>query len=232
MAERRMFAKSIVLSDSFLDMPMSARCLYFTLCMLADDDGFVNSPKSIMRQCGASIDDMNILIGKKFVIGFESGVLVIKHWLIHNYIRKDTYNETKYMDEKGQLFLDENNAYSEHPSTGRGRVVDESLTQDRIGKDRIGKNNIYKFEPPTLQEVQEYCSERDKGVDAKQFYDYYTAQDWKDSSGKAVKNWKGKMIAVWENKPQKSITSKTICNSKDEMSKYQAKNGGIDFDVL
>ncbi|MBR3580761.1 MAG: hypothetical protein IKN95_07175, partial [Lachnospiraceae bacterium] len=79
MAERRMFAKSIVLSDAFLDMPMSARCLYFTLGMLADDDGFVGSPKAIMRQCGASEDDMRILVSKKYVLGFDSGVLVIKH---------------------------------------------------------------------------------------------------------------------------------------------------------
>ena len=95
MAERRMFAKTIVFSDAFLDMPMSARCLYFTLGMFADDDGFVNSPKSIMRQCGASMDDMNILMAKKFIIIFESGIIVIKHWRIHNYIRQDTYSETK-----------------------------------------------------------------------------------------------------------------------------------------
>ena len=80
MAERRMFAKTIVTSDAFLDMPPTARCLYFTLGMFADDDGFVNNPKSIMRQSGASVDDMNILIAKKFVITFESGVIVIKHW--------------------------------------------------------------------------------------------------------------------------------------------------------
>ena len=99
MAERRMFAKTIVLSDAFLDMPLSTRCLYFTLGMFADDDGFVNNPKSIMRQVGASIDDMNLLIAKKFILSFDSGVIVIKHWRIHNYIQKDRYKETKYIDE-------------------------------------------------------------------------------------------------------------------------------------
>ena len=79
MAERRMFAKTIVLSDAFLDMPLSARCLYFTLGMLADDDGFVNSPKSIMRQAGASTDDLNLLMAKRFILAFDSGVIVIKH---------------------------------------------------------------------------------------------------------------------------------------------------------
>ena len=89
MAERRMFAKSIVDSDAFIDMPMSARLLYYDLGMRADDDGFVNSPKKIMRMIGATNDDMNILLMRKFVIAFESGVVVIKHWRIHNYIQSD-----------------------------------------------------------------------------------------------------------------------------------------------
>ena len=113
MAERRMFAKTIVLSDAFLDMPLSARCLYFTLGMLADDDGFVNSPKGIMRQAGASLDDMNLLIAKRFVLTFDSGVIVIKHWRIHNYIQKDRYKETKYLEERSSLSVDENGAYTE-----------------------------------------------------------------------------------------------------------------------
>lgn len=113
MPERRMFAKTIVLSDAFLDMPASARCLYFTLGMLADDDGFVNSPRSIMRQCGASEDDMKILLTKKFIIAFENGVIVIKHWRIHNYIQKDRKIPTKYEDLMERLTFDENNAYVE-----------------------------------------------------------------------------------------------------------------------
>lgn len=111
MAERRMFAKTIVLSDAFLDLPMSARCLYFTLGMLADDDGFVNAPRSIMRQCGASDDDMKILLSKKFVLLFDSGVIVIKHWRINNYLRSDRYTETKYADEKAELSVEDNGAY-------------------------------------------------------------------------------------------------------------------------
>jgi hypothetical protein len=107
-----MFAKTIVLSDAFLDMPLSARCLYFTLGMLADDDGFVNNPKSIMRQAGASLDDMNLLIGKRFILTFDSGIIVIKHWRIHNYIQKDRYKESKYIEEKATLMVDEKGAYT------------------------------------------------------------------------------------------------------------------------
>lgn len=150
MAERRMFAKTIVDSDAFLDMPASARLLYYDLGMRADDDGFVNSPKKIMRTTGASPDDLNVLCAKKFIIPFEDGVVVIKHWRIHNYIRKDTYNETKYKEDKQQLELDENNAY-------RRRDVDDSETQDRLGKDRIGKNNIYiQNSTPTLSISDEF----------------------------------------------------------------------------
>jgi 5-methylcytosine-specific restriction endonuclease McrA len=112
-----MFAKTIVLSDAFLDMPMSSRCLYFAFGMFADDDGFVNAPKSIMRQVGASLDDMNILLAKKYIIIFENGVVVIKHWHIHNYIQKDRYIETKYKEEKAMLSLDENNAYTMSKNT-------------------------------------------------------------------------------------------------------------------
>lgn len=145
MAERRMFAKTIIDSDMFIDMPISARLLYYDLAMRADDDGFVNSPKKIMRFVGASVDDMNVLIARQFIIPFESGVVVIKHWRIHNYIRKDTYKETPYKDEKALLYLDENNGYrleNECPSTNRQRTVNESSTQDRLGKDRLGKDRL------------------------------------------------------------------------------------------
>ena len=137
MAERRMFAKTIVLSDAFLDMPMSARCLYFTLGMLADDDGFINAPRSIMRQCGASDDDLKLLLTKKFVLAFESGVIVIKHWRMNNYLQKDRYTETKYKDEKALLFLDENNAYTRNETM----YTQSMYTQDRLGKNRLGKDS-------------------------------------------------------------------------------------------
>ena len=150
MAERRMFAKTIVLSDAFLDMPLSARCLYFTLGMLADDDGFVNSPKSIMRQAGASTDDLNLLMVKRFILKFDSGVIVIKHWRIHNYIQKDRYKESKYMEEKATLMIDQNGAYTEC-------IQDVSTldTQVRLGKDRdrieLGEDSIEATPPKTTR---------------------------------------------------------------------------------
>ena len=112
MAERRMFAKTIIDSDSFLDMPLSAQSLYFHLSMRADDEGFINNPKKIQRMIGASDDDIKILIAKRFIIPFESGIVVIKHWRIHNYIRADRLVETKYQDERSLLTVKENGAYT------------------------------------------------------------------------------------------------------------------------
>ena len=111
MAERRMFAKSIIDSDIFLDMPLSTQALYFHLSMRADDDGFVNNPKKIMRMIGSDEDSMKLLIAKKFVMPFDSGVVVIKHWKIHNYIQKDRYKETIYTAEKSMLELTKSGEY-------------------------------------------------------------------------------------------------------------------------
>ena len=150
MAERRMFAKTIVDSDMFIDMPMSARLLYYDLAMRADDDGFVNSPKKIMRFVGASMDDMNVLIAKQFIIPFESGVVVIKHWKIHNYIQKDRYKATSYQAEKESLTLKNGTYYTDdlpdvsNLDTECIQDVYSLDTQDRLGKVRLelGKDRV------------------------------------------------------------------------------------------
>lgn len=143
MAERRMFAKSIVLSDAFLDMPLSARCLYFTLGMMADDDGFVGSPKAIMRQCGASQDDMAVLLQKRYVLGFESGVIVIKHWRMNNYLQSDRKKNTTYVEELETLMIDEKGAYTEREKDMYTKCIQNVYTgKDSIGKDRLGKDSV------------------------------------------------------------------------------------------
>lgn len=143
MAERRMFAKTIIDSDAFLDMPISAQVLYFHLGMRADDDGFVNSPNKIVRIANATSEDMDILIQKKFIIPFyASGIVVIKHWKINNYIRPDIYHETKYKEEKASLDYDENGSYTTKKDGAlrtRNEHVTGSSTEVRIGKDRLGE---------------------------------------------------------------------------------------------
>ena len=113
MAERRMFTQKIVESDAFTEMPLSAQALYFHLGMVADDDGFVNNPKKVCRSIAASEDDLKILLLKRFLLSFESGIVVLKHWRMNNQIRKDRYTETLYKEEKNSLMLKENGAYSE-----------------------------------------------------------------------------------------------------------------------
>lgn len=137
-----MIAKTIVESDAFLDMPATTRLLYYDLNLRADDDGFVNAPKKVLRETGASSDDMNLLVAKKFIIPFESGIVVIKHWKIHNYIQSDRYTPTKYTKEKAELALDTNRAYI-FPKTLEIEpcIQDVSImdTQVRLGKVRLGK---------------------------------------------------------------------------------------------
>ena len=138
MAERRMFAKTIMDSDAFLDMPLSTQALYFHLSMRADDDGFVNNAKKIQRMLGCNDDDLKILLAKNFIIPFENGVCVIKHWLIHNYIQKDRYKPTVYGDLKDKLTIKDNKVYSlDTPCIQNVSIVD---TQVRLGKVRIEKD--------------------------------------------------------------------------------------------
>lgn len=144
-----MFAKSIVLSDAFLDMPMSARCLYFTFGMLADDDGFVGNPKSIMRQCGATDDDMKILIAKRYVLVFESGVIVIKHWRVNNYLRSDRHVDTTYKEEMALLTVKENGSYTEKDKSLGVPPSYQGDTEISIDKRSIDKKSIDIIAPPS-----------------------------------------------------------------------------------
>ena len=177
MAERRMFAKTIIDSDAFLDMPLSTQALYFHLSMRADDDGFINNPKKIQRMIGALDDDLKLLIAKNYIIPFESGIVVIKHWRIHNYIQKDRYKPTVYAEEKEFLKLKENNAYTLDTECIHDGYSLE--TQVRLGKDRLDKNNIsvdYEAEFERLWEryprkqgkkdaLRHYTTARKNGVD-------------------------------------------------------------------
>ena len=152
MAEKRMFTQKIVDSDAFLDMPLSTQALYFHLNMYADDDGFVNNPKKIQRVIGASLDDLKLLIAKRFILVFENGVIVIKHWRMHNLLRKDRYNPTQYQDQMERLELKDNGAYTEKSPEPLEIKESESMATTwqpdgnqmahRIGKDRIGKDRI------------------------------------------------------------------------------------------
>lgn len=141
MPEKRMFTKKITESDAFLEMPLSAQCLYFHLNMYADDDGFINAPKKVIRMIGASEDDMKLLIAKRFVLVFESGVIVIKHWRMHNTLQNDRYHPTDYQEEYRQLRLKDNKSYSlETNCIQNGNILE---TEHNITKHNITRD-IYK----------------------------------------------------------------------------------------
>lgn len=143
MANRRMFAKTIIDSDAFLEMPTSTQALYFHLSMRADDEGFVNNPKKIQRFVGASEDDLKLLIMKSFLIPFESGIVVIKHWKVHNYIQKDRFHETTYIEEKSQLYVKDNDVYTLDSTKGTPCIQTVSKNQENV-------SNVY---PNCIQTV-------------------------------------------------------------------------------
>jgi hypothetical protein len=219
MADRRMFAKTIIDSDAFLDMPQSTQNLYFHLCMRADDDGFINNPKKVQRTVNGSDDDAKLLCAKNFIIPFESGIIVIKHWRIHNYLRADRYKPTVYQDEKAMLDIKDNGAYTYNVGIP---IVNQMETQVRIGKVRVGKDSIERpdanassknqFHKPTIEEVKEYCTERGNEVDANKWMAHYDSVGWRVGKN-PMKDWKA-AVRTWEpdgHKPPSPPKSKPSC---------------------
>lgn len=218
MAERRMFTQKIVDSDAFLDMPLTAQALYFHLNMRADDDGFVNNPKKIQRMIGASDDDLKLLIAKRFLLAFENGVVVIKHWRMHNLLRKDRYNPTQYQEQMEQLLLKGNGAYTEaveiptvaEPDNQRATTWQPSdnqmATQDRIGKDRIGKDRIdyeaikdaFNSTCPSLPSIKSLSEARKKAIRAR--LNSYSIEDMLEAFKKAENSdfLKGRNDRNWQ----------------------------------
>jgi hypothetical protein len=249
MAERRMFAKTIIDSDAFLDMPLSTQSLYFHLSMRADDEGFINNPKKIQRMIGASDDDLKLLMLKSFLIPFDSGIVVIKHWRIHNYIQKDRFKETLYQEEKAMLSLKDNNAYTLAEKTLDTSCIHDGYitdTQDSIGKvsiveDSIGKVSIEEKSAPKKPAKEKYgelgnvkltIDEYDKlvndyGYDLTQkaikFFDEYIAdKGYKSKSNyMAMKRWV--FDAVKEQEAKKAKGAPKTSTFDDAMQRFLAK---------
>ena len=146
MAQRRMFSLQIVDTDAFLDMPISSQLLYFHLVMRADDEGFIDNPKKIMRLIGTQEDDFKVLLAKRFILLFKSGVIVVKHWLIHNTIRMDRFKETVYTDEKNLLKVKENRVYTENGNQ-MATIVQPlgNPSKDKLSKDKLSKVKLEEF---------------------------------------------------------------------------------------
>ena len=201
MAQKRMFTMKIVDSDAFLEMPLSTQCLYFHLNMRADDDGFVGNPKKILRMIGASEDDLKLLLVKRFLLIFDDSVVVIKHWWMHNTLSKDRYHETSYTDEKAQLYLKDNKSYTTKSVnkmlTDCKQNVNADLDLDLgLGKDKDLVIDAGRFKKPTVEQIAQYCRERNNKVDASRFFDYYESKGWMIGKNK-MKDWKA-CVRTWE----------------------------------
>jgi len=208
-AERRMFAKTIIDSDAFLELPQKAQLLYFHLGIRADDDGFVNKPKSVMRMVGCSEEDLKRLVEGKFLISFDSGVVVIRHWRVHNYIRGDRLRPTVHTEEKAALSLDGGGAYTLCQSSD-GQVTDNWQAQDRLGKDRLGQFSFNQesiggcgdseadawFLPPSTPEVMIYVKQKKYDVDPERFVRFYEKNGWMEG-GRKMTDWK-KAVDLWQ----------------------------------
>lgn len=228
MAERRMMSKSIIKSDTFLDMPATTQNLYFHMLLDADDDGFINAPKSIMRMIGAKDDDMKVLAAKQFVIPFESGVVVIKDWKIHNYIQNDRYKPST-LPERDLLNIQKDKTYTLKGDVSRMDtecIQTVSIGKDRLGKDRIGKDRIGKDSIDTLChvshddvdkshiEIIEYLNVKTGSKFKATTKPYiqairsrlkegYTVDDFKTVIDKKCREWKGTKL-------EKYLTPKTL----------------------
>ncbi len=228
MAERRMMSKSIIKSDTFLDMPATTQNLYFHMLLDADDDGFINAPKSIMRMIGAKEDDMKVLVAKQFVIPFESGVVVIKDWKIHNYIQNDRYKPST-LPERDLLNIQKDKTYTLKSDVSRidtECIQTVSIGKDRIGKVRIGKDRIGKDSIDTLChvthddvdkshiEIIEYLNVKTGSKFKATTKPYiqairsrlkegYTVDDFKTVIDKKCREWKGTKL-------EKYLTPKTL----------------------
>lgn len=232
MAERRMFTKKITDDDIFTSMPPTAQCLYFHLCMHADDDGFSNNVRLALFNSHASTDDFNTLISKRFIIPFDSGVIVIRHWRMHNYIQNDRKHDTEHTKELADLVLQKNGVYELAENAMDTKCIQNGykmLPEVRLGKDRIDKDSISakppkRFTPPTREEVAAYCSERGNKVEPDRFVDFYTSKGW--MVGKSpMKDWKA-AVRGWEREAkQKAEKPQNRFAVKDQANNY-------DFDEL
>lgn len=223
MAEKRMLSKKVIDTDAFLDMPLSAQALYFHLAINADDEGFVGNPKRIRDYIGANESDLNLLVEKRFILIFNNGVVVIRHWKIHNTLRRDRSHPTIFTEEKAELILGVNGVYmkrfvaadttDDQVATVCQPLDGQMSTEDKIGEDSVGEDmgderatlasderKAVRFKKPTVDEIKGYCADNGYSVDALKFFDYYESNGWR--VGKTpMKDWQA-TVRNWVRREQ------------------------------
>lgn len=228
MANKRMFTMKIVDSDAFLDMPLSTQCLYFHLNMRADDDGFIGNPKRIMRLIGSNDDDLKLLIAKRFILVFDNGVIVIKHWRMHNTLSKHRYHETQYLDEKETLKIKDNGSYS----LTKGKPVNDSHLLEMFDRRTSGEQaenadldlGLDKDIDIDLKIEKENIKERSLSFDAeKAWNDTFYLYPKKSSAVMAKNVWMDKLLGVIE--PNRKEVAKLIYHAtKMYLNDYDKNN--------
>ena len=233
MANKRMFSIDVVDTDKFLDMPVSTQALYFHFGMRADDDGFVSSPKKIVKIANCTNDDLRVLISKGYIIPFESSVVVITDWRKNNTLKGDRYKPTVYQEELGILETQGNSYILKSSGISSGNNLEPDWNQIgtkpepqySIDKYSIDKSSIDKeiyvqpevatppeltpkkktsrFLPPTEEEVKQYCLENGYTLDAQRFVDFYECKGWMVGKNK-MKNWKA-AVRTWARKNQGGV---------------------------
>lgn len=193
-----MISLSVIDTDAFLEMPATSQNLYFHLSTRGDDDWFVASPNKIMKMCNAGRNDYDVLILKQFIIPFESGICVIRHWKIHNYIRSDRHTPTLYQEEMSQL-ASQDDVYQVSATPSTKCLPDVSIGKDRIGKDRIESKATPPTKNPTLIQVQEYITARGSLIDPEAFFAHYQANWWVQSNWQKIKD-RTACVTTWEKK--------------------------------
>ena len=231
MAEKRMFTTKVSDSDAFIEMPAAAQALYFHLNQGADDDGFNNQVQMAMWKAHASVDDLKILMAKNYIIRFESGVIVIKHWRMHNTIRNDRYTPTNFKEELALLGIKENKSYTLNGcQMVAGRLPQnrlEKIREEEISIDTNIKPQKQKvFVPPSLEDVISYAKEKGREDLAKDFYEYFTVGEWVDSKGEKVRNWKQKFL-TWagRNPGKRGLTNERDNGCTVECDKQDKRYG-------
>ena len=199
MAQKRMFDKTITNADDFLEMPISSQVLYFHLSMNADDDGFINNWKSIMRMTGTKEDDLKVLIAKQYIIPFDSGVIVIKHWRINNFLRKDRHVETKYQKELSTLQINDNQEYwltNGQPSIDKNSIDKNSIDKNSIediysleSQDVIPYKEIIDYLNFKINSHYKYSTKKTKELIKARFNEGFTLEDFKTVIDKKTMEW-------------------------------------------
>ena len=228
MAQKRMFDKSILETDNFLNISLTAKALYFLLGMEADDEGFV-SPKRIIRLYGGELGDLKNLIDSGLVIPFKSGIIVITDWNQNNWLDNRRIRPTQYQTEKKMLILTSQKKYE--LSNG---LATAQLEESSIEENRIEEKSKSRFAPPSLEEVSNYCKERENQINPQAFLDFYSSKGWLIGKNK-MKDWHA-AVRTWENrdKPVKTddyflIVGTHKFKTKEEVESA-SKNGIIRWD--